>query len=234
MRERPIIFSAPMVRAILEGRKTQTRRVAKPQPSFEETRPWIAAGRWQWPPMVCAFSGFKHEAAPQELLEAMATLSPFGAVGDRLWVRECFSYREHDLQAFSDLEPLIWYWADGAITGQWDFTKPKPSIHMPRWASRITLEITDVRVERVQEITHRDALAEGVEYDVSKEDGAPVPRFAALWQTLNGPRGYGWGSNPWVWVLSFRVVDAVLPDAQGERPTQSGSARSDGGEPYDK
>jgi len=137
----------------------------------------------------------------------------------RLWVRERFSYREHNPDIIDDLDPMVWYWADGAINGPWNFTKPKPSIHMPRWASRITLELTDVRVERVQEITNENCEAEGL-WHASPEyrseccvwrDSAEVlsqlPRrfFGKWWDSLNAKRGFGWDANPWVWVLTFAV-----------------------------
>ena len=159
MKERPIIFSAPMVRAILDGRKTQTRRVVKPQPvggdRIERDGSGWVVGRMRdsenaWRPLPC----------------------PFGQPGDGLWVRETWS----GLHVFRNTAPLerksfvgdgypymredVWYWADGEPEyGDWE--RPRPSIHMPRWASRLTLEITGVRVERLQEISEADAEAEG-------------------------------------------------------------------------
>lgn len=177
VKERPIIFYGPMVRAILEGRKTQTRRITR----FSSSGRIELHGR-QW-----------HISDPNAIRAC-----PYGQPGDRLWVRETWcrtaagytQYRADDKRE----QPY------------WTLLKWKPSIHMPRLASRITLEITDVRVERLQDITHRDALSEGVEYDVSKQDGSPLSRFENLWNSINAKRGYSWESNPFVWVLSFNVV----------------------------
>jgi hypothetical protein len=153
MKERPILFSGPMVRAVLSGAKTQTRRVHQP--------PW---------------------AAPDSLEEALLQCR-HGQPGDLLWVRETFA-----------ADRTSWYYrADGEIPGlTWT-----PSIFMPRAASRLTLRLTEVRVERVQDISQADAVAEGTQGKAS---------FALLWDALNAKRGYGWASNPWVWVLSFEVV----------------------------
>lgn len=194
MKERPILFSGPMVRAILDGRKTQTRRVNR-----------------------------------------------FGVPGDRLWVRE----------TWADVEPLpsrtpaydgarfavrpdgssseLWYRADGemGVTSLLfdDGPRWRPSIHMPRWASRITLEIVDVRVERLHDITEEDARAEGVDWaspqpfgekwdDDDREDPREVgygsgsfalDNFRRLWSSINGSES--WAANPWVWRVEFRRVD---------------------------
>ncbi len=166
MTERPILFSADMVRAILDGNKTQTRRIAKARQAGEHVRHTLIDCRCQ-----------------------------YGVVGDRLWVREAFSYAHG--QGLDDHGP-IWYWADGnPEDGDW--TKPKPSIHMPRWASRITLEITEVRLEQLQAISEEDALAEGV---------GPGPRhrdpFGLLWEHIHGPGS--WYANPFVWVVSFQRI----------------------------
>lgn len=162
MNEHPIIFSGPMVKAIIEGRKTQTRRVC---------------GEPKW------IGGLKH-----------GSLSiwpcPYGQPGDRLWVKE--SYLPGGNISYRADSP-----GDGTVKMSW-----KSGRFMPRWASRITLEITEVRVQRLQEITNRDAVAEGVEYDLSKPDGAPLSRFNKLWDSINGKK-HPWKSNPWVWVISF-------------------------------
>ena len=145
MTEKPIIFSAPMVRALLDGRKTQTRRILKPQ-IVCHTGP-VPAFTWG------KFSGLY----PDDWFgygNAIDGALPY-AVGDRLWVREAFSYDRLDVDKDGTLPP--WYWADGnPSSGDW--TKPKPSIHMPRWASRITFEVTEVRVQRLQEISEEDTI----------------------------------------------------------------------------
>jgi len=198
MADRPILFSAPMVRALLAGTKTQTRRAVKPQP-------WILAGE-----LLC----WKDDAlTPEE----MAQRCPHGQPGDRLWVRETWT-----THAFLDDTPprdlttrSLHYQADGVIkTG-----KLRPSIHMPRWASRITLEVTGVRVERLQGISEADAQAEGLHYHDGRGIGHSGWReghgvgfvydtareaYADLWRSINGPGS--WKANPWVWCVSFKRV----------------------------
>lgn len=187
-----------MVRAVLDGTKTMTRRVIKrPLPhDFDE---WSEVAR----------------------REAVYWKCPYGQPGDRLWVRECFSYL-HDYDAhhtFKDPSDPIHHWADGN-PDYGDWTKPKPSIHMPRWASRIDLEVTGVRVERVQDISNEDAQAEGCrEYGYDHDDwlyhqsgyivmaGTPREEFQELWDSINAKRGYGWESNPWVWAVDFKIID---------------------------
>ena len=179
MNERPILFSAPMIRAILSGAKTQTRRTVHPM----------------------------HMSITGELLRY-----PYGEPGDRLWARETWA---HDADSLEMLRALVddimptrdygpYYRATGAYEGsglRW-----RPSIHMPRWASRITLEVTDVRVERLQSISEEDALAEGV--DPLEWSGGPAnadarAAFRELWESINGKRA-PWATNPWVWAISFR------------------------------
>ena len=182
MKERPILFSAPMVRAILSGSKSQTRRIVK-------------ARDLEW---MDVHQGLRE---PDN-----AERCPHGQPGDRLWVRETW----HD--ASSSLHSCALYRADG-IDLHWD--KWTPSIHMPRWASRITLEITSVRVERLQEISIEDAKAEGawgpddsIVQKVTDYFGTDIfsanPRkaFQMLWESINGPDS--WAANPWVWVIEFR------------------------------
>lgn len=221
MRERPILFSAPMVRALLDGRKTQTRRVVKglPERSLEFDRQWHAnvmrpgsvLSHWSW------WDGPPHGQSIYHTADC-----PYGVPGERLWVREAFS-GPWDMRV---LPPAQWgafcpihYWADGDPT-EGDWTRPKPSIHMPRWASRLTLEITDVRVERLQAISDRgqpnDCIAEGVfAGDFIDKGGDWLERgfssiercrFHDLWAAINGPES--WADNPWVWAVSFRVLEA--------------------------
>ena len=220
MKERPILFNAPMIRALLEGRKTQTRRIAK----VHETSPGYIS------PDMCFVP-----RTPQEHV----SYCPYGVPGDRLWVRETFALENNEgsdgcdeFAAPRDGRPVRHHAAINEYDSDYDLYPRyratedaylacehekcneacgpcqhpwRPSIFMPRWASRITLEITDVRVERVQEISHNDALAEGVEYDTSKPDGAPVPRFHALWDSING-KNHPFAANDLVWALTFRVL----------------------------
>ena len=210
-KERPILFSAPMVRALLDGSKTQTRRVVKPQPVYDGR----FAGGWK-------LKGKKgHEAATCSSL--IAEVCPYGQPGDRLWVREAWrTYRGNDATPPRDLTTAhrIWYEADdrcNAAAG-----KLRPSMFMPRWASRITLEVTGVRVERLQDISEADSVAEGIE---RQEDGlgwkrGPIssdhpntatrtafPRLAyqSLWEQINGPDS--WEATPWVWAIEFKRID---------------------------
>lgn len=200
MKERPILFSAPMVRAVLEGRKTMTRRVAKR----------LLLG------------------LPQAEMNAQC---PYGQPGDRLWVRETWA---HNDGWYDDTDAVAWKnwhgerngrqcatWVDYRATYQQDKDGCdrdwpwRPSIHMPRWASRITLEVTGVRVERLCEITEADARAEGVEcFDDTKTFRSywndfcvclsAKDSFQTLWAEINGPDS--WDANPWVWVVEFRRV----------------------------
>lgn len=228
-KERPILFSGPMVQAILDGRKTQTRRIVKPQPVL------VNGGRtWDWPKPspykphrergISAASWANGLKDPAGLLNH---LCPFGAPGERLWVRERFSgpWCFEAASGRAAIPPAkwartsdIWYWADGnPPSGDW--TKPRPSIHMPRHASRLTLEIVSVRVERLQEISEEDARAEGIidggctNCGESEPCGCPDPSpdardaFVRLWDSLNGKRdGCSWADNPWVWVIEFKRV----------------------------
>lgn len=220
-KERPILFSAPMVRAILEGRKTQTRRVVKPQPKF------IHAQDGYGPLLQIVGKGVWFNNDPNNTC-------PYGQVGHGLWVREswgvqhCFDWipPSEIPKAAQELhrEIHIHYTASEDLGG----LIQRPSIHMPRWASRITLEIVNVRVERLEEIGEDDAIAEGIapnwcgnidEWDAKKhgwknylknEDGTecmyPTSSFRSLWDSINAPRGHGWATNPWVWAISFKVV----------------------------
>jgi hypothetical protein len=195
MKERPILFSGDMVQAILDGRKTQTRRVIKPQPEIITTHDYSIKllqikGKGPW------FEGDPNRTCP------------YGVVGDRLWVREmwCTEHRLDDIKPSKIGEAAtvpIWYRATddlnsvSLIPGKW-----RPSIFMPRWASRILLEITDVRVERLQKISEADAVAEGAGYWGCDT----VEVFRDLWDSINAKRGYSWSSNPWCWCISFKKI----------------------------
>ena len=196
MRERPILFSAPMVRAILAGAKTQTRRPVKPRKDR-------AIG--------CELACY--ELADE--FNAGDYMNAPWAPGDRLWVRETFCDHWHMDRG------VIEYRADGELDSDmfdagctW-----RPSIHMPRWASRITLEVTGVRVEQLQEISYEDAKAEGAEFWRNDGTLTELPpcsahryEFEDLWTSINGADS--WDANPWVWVVSFRRLDAK--EAKGE------------------
>ena len=206
MKERPILFSGPMVRALLDGSKTQTRRAMKPQPTEFVGGPGVTLQDGSPAPLIPLDDSV--EPYGREIA------CPYGKLGDRLWVRETW----HD--ASSSLHSCALYRADG-IDLHWD--KWAPSIHMPRWASRITLEITSVRVERLQDISEADALAEGIVecpipaddegprrigYMVGPDDGksglsvTPIQAYRDLWESINGPES--WAANPWVWAIEFR------------------------------
>lgn len=188
MKERPILFNGAMVRALLAGTKTQTRRVVKPQPRrVDGGVPFGDAPAW----------------AHAEPGSAMMRC-PYGKPGDWLWVRESWKHIEggnvYDAAGgvMDSFEPETLYRASRPnYPGQW-----KPSIHMPRWASRITLEITSVRVERLQDISEADAIAEGVYTDPASP---AYDAYAQLWDEINGPGS--WAANPWVWVLEFRRLN---------------------------
>lgn len=184
MKERPILFSAPMVRAILEGRKTQTRRVVKPPK-------WSDADE-------IFFIGNDSIAVPDDDHADYFIACPYGQPGDRLWVRETFADEAGGTRRF--LGEHIFYRADDwqPLVDRWT-----PSIHMPRWASRITLEVTAVSVERLQDISESDCCAEGCGSPITRD--LKKPQFMALWESINGPDS--WDANPWVWVVEFKVLN---------------------------
>lgn len=195
--ECPIIFSAPMVRAILDGQKMQTRRIIKPQPKLSKD-----GFRWCWK---------NHEIGTDNPIRwILLPKCPYGKPEDRLWVRESFCINNGQ-DGTSGLVYKEGYHA--RFIPKW-----KPSIHMPRWASRITLEITNVRVERVQDIYEADAFEEGIntesdEYMRLERDqnggavGSPaIQMFRGTWDFRYAKRGYGWDKNPWVWVIEFKRI----------------------------
>ncbi|HDR8930544.1 hypothetical protein [Burkholderia vietnamiensis] len=233
MKEHPILFSGSMVRAILEGRKTQTRRIVKPTGAHhifqfrgrEEARGTDEpTGEWAW----C-----RAERVISEHIRC-----PYGKPGDRLWVREAFRLTsdfdgdsptrvgERCLDAgYRAPWAPVRYEVDGAERDwRWVGTPPghevtagraRASMHMPRWASRITLEITGVRAERLQSISESDARAEGVTIEDHHMRGycagafrpPSIRAFHDLWDSLNAARGHGWDANPWVWVVEFRRIE---------------------------
>lgn len=225
MRERPILFGGPMVRAILDGRKTQTRRVVKPRHDYIVDEIPDALGVYRvWP----YFQPYVY-AEPQTI----EVPCPYGRPGDRLWVKETwglvrpYDFTDWNRKSIKDEQSPLASWdlvyrADFGLglpyrtpdreTAYW-----RPSIFMKRWASRITLEITDVRVERLHEISEADAVAEGVEraggfmttsgcWRRYTSDGpsceSPRESFRSLWESINGAGS--WAANSWVWAISFR------------------------------
>ncbi len=209
MRERPIPFSAPMVRAVLAGTKTQTRRVVKPQP-FQEDRD-ICRPSTGW--AVVDRQGAIQRWDPGHIRQSC----PYGQPGDRLWVREAWRAdrafdavppRSIPVGSPTFMEASRDSWLGGPHDGQPGALRP--GMFMPRWASRITLEVTGVRVERLQGISEADAQAEGApSADLASGRECIFPHqgthrwgFQLLWESINGPGS--WAANPWVWVVEFR------------------------------
>lgn len=187
MKEHPIIFSTPMVQAILEGRKSQTRRILKHQPITKVSK-WVREnGDVMW------YYGAEHTLN-------CTVACPYGKPGDILWVREsffdCSAFKHAPL--FSEVEGNIIYKADTDFIG---CHKWKPSIHMPRTAARIFLQIENIRVERLKYITEDGARKEGMTMAGSQHSFVRA-EFQTLWNKLNGKRA-PWKSNPWVWVIEF-------------------------------
>ena len=252
MGEHPIIFSTEMVRAILDGRKTKSRRIIMPQPFRDE-------GEKQW---VYRYSSRKKECLHYpNATEALKDLCPYGQVGDRLWVREthwlskcgqyialpagkrnCYPIPPDIIRNKEQVASKITYAGrkiklkDGKLIGGAPvrrgekeilncvamfgsehkdiYFERKSSIHMPKWAARTWLEITNIRVERVQDISLKDVISEGIK-DTNKcvynDDNVfkcnhhdTLDKFKNLWDSLNAKRGYGWQTNPWCWVIEFK------------------------------
>jgi len=207
MKERSILFSSEMVRAILDGRKTQTRRVMKFQPPSEKHKlarvvDSTASNRRK---MIDRLHWITYDDYNVTDSDENYFGYPYGQVGDRLWVRE-----RHRLEAFRSAIVRVAY-SDGAtleclptvlpvtISERW-----RSPIHMPRWASRSTLEVTGVRVERLQEIAEADALAEGMHHGLEVYP-TMLGIFQRQWEKINGKK-HPWASNPWVWVIEFRTL----------------------------
>ncbi|HCB2458494.1 hypothetical protein [Klebsiella aerogenes] len=225
MKERGMIFNGEMVRAILDGRKTQTRRIMKVQPESSKSRPgdfWFSSKKLESMVHISDFAPGNSPIADYHLF-IQEHCCPFGAVGDRIWVRETWArynidQNSHDL-AYRATTPADW-----PEEGRW-----RPSIHMPRWASRILLEITNVRIERLNAISPEDAESEGLErtnftgfgdepglpsypepdvyFDPLKKQWKEYPpeAFAGLWESIYGEGS--WKANPWVWVIEFKRVE---------------------------
>lgn len=219
MKELPILFNGEMVRAILEGRKTVTRRPVKGgQIPTEDTQ--AAEGRHRWSAIgqrdprygFCVFGATEADCA-QEL--AAFGRSPFGKTGDRLWVRETHKIATGNV---GDYQASVRYMADGEYlakvmpdpekVGPRTFDRTMPSIHMPRWASRILLEITAIRVERLHQMKTADYQAEGCHGGHGSIPGyignaTPSEHFHHVWNSTGGD----WKANPWVWVVEFRRIE---------------------------
>lgn len=204
MKERPILFNGEMVRAIVAGWKTQTRRVIAQQPGpsvdIVDCRPIYCGPDVENDPRPQAI-WTEYLGDGEHLLGLVKC--PFGAPSDRLWVRE--TWAPHDEQAMSEKDAsMVHYRADDPTDYESDMGW-KPSIHMPRWACRIVLEIVSVRVERLQDISPEDALAEGIS---SSAHGSYVYDFRQLWDSCYGKReAASWTANPWVWVVEFKRVE---------------------------
>lgn len=229
MKERGMIFNGEMVRALLDGSKTQTRRPVGE--NLKDIFDWLGGDASEDEEIfseisICSVSDidrlneetgktYKYSGMlacnaeyPEEGYEEITC--PFGQIGDRIWVRETFA------SIFKDEGPVCYRATDSSMhSGAW-----KPSIHMPRWASRITLEITDIRVERIQDISEQDAIAEGVKglekslaggtEKIDPDSGLEFamimdPKFCyqLLWNSIYG----NWNENPWVWVIEFKRID---------------------------
>lgn len=224
-RERPILFSAPMVRALLAGTKTQTRRILKPQPNGDVIHyGWQAEGGAFW-----TDQNFESRRIPIW-------------TGDRLWVREAWAcHWSTDDQKPSDIDPRLWsvrYFADdhicpaqadGSVARLDQFKRKRPSMFMPRWASRLTLTVSDVRVQRLQEISREDAASEGLtqlpatkRWVVAKGDQYfgmahrdPRVVYEILWEQINGAGS--WAANPWVAAYTFTVERRNIDEGLGQR-----------------
>lgn len=210
MKERGMIFNGEMVRAILDGRKTQTRRIMQDQPVLNGNFYEVFGAAWS--------KGMT--SIPAVPGHSLSTRCPFGVVSDRIWVRETFQgpLFDYDLMdsyckdstPFEKPEFCVYkadevpapefYDADNELHCRW-----RPSIHMPRWASRITLEITSIRVERLRSMSQEDARAEGVIAASGPMEAGLA--FRELWDSIYGPES--WQANPWVWVIEFKRVEEV-------------------------
>lgn len=209
---RPIPFSPPMVRATIDGKKSQTRRIVKPQPiaGTDALRDIPGENRW-W----AAYAGKDPTGVTYRPLgsdQQHDWRCPYGMRGDLLWVREPWRASSiHDRLKPSEIPvgDSVAYYADGELylTGRYRHAR-----FMPRWASRITLRITDVRVELLQEISAEDCIAEGLSTTFREHDAVADLRrqYRELWVSINGPDS--WAANPWVWVIAFAVIKANVDE----------------------
>ena len=220
MTEHPIIFTGPMVRAILDGSKTQTRRVIKPQPACGLAGAYFDkyddGPQWNWWTLDSRVVNSAH-----------IHRCPYGKPGDTVWVKETWQVYGYSTWTCR-LEPFVGYKADDSTRNRVCFQKGptvpgnedlpiverfpavthkwRSSRYMPRWVCRLLLRVKSVRVERVQDIGNVDALREGCNIDWRPAPHDPISQFAALWNTINAKRGYGWDKNPHVWVVEFERI----------------------------
>ena len=218
MTEKPILFNTEMVRAILDGRKTQTRRLVKPQPVYDD-------GLWELGGAGWSDSHVTIHPVPGHSLWERQPVQP----GDVLWVRETWQYIPE-----SDVDGFYVYAADREDPAEW---KWRPSIHMPRKAARLFLQVMGVRIERLRDITAKDAFNEGTgklflediaygdkdyECDLDDEYGMAREQFAWLWESTlkkDNLERYGWWANPWVWVIEFERFDGKPAGLWADRNT---------------
>lgn len=202
MRERPILFSSEMVRAILEGRKTQTRRVVHGVDGSDKFLAFGIYGKALFTDNILNIVSGK----PHDFL----VKCPYGLPGDRLWVRETWAGDDWHGYAYKATDPDVLPFGEEVTFDKW-----RPSIYMPREASRTTLEIVSVRVERLQQIDNHESWREGIpEFGKWIEnEGEARDEFARLWNSINAERGYGWDTNPWVWVIEFKQINQGVQDA---------------------
>ena len=191
---KPIIFSTEMVKAILSGRKTQTRRVIRPQPvSLDSLYPNDSSHVEFW-----------------EIVDSPSLWCPYGRPGDILWVRESFciglpnTWQTLNKKLNPDDPDEAAYFKAG-----WDRSHPywRPSIHMPRWASRIKLKILRIILEKLQDISREDCYKEGIENQILTPAHSPIEKkiYSEIWDSINKKRGFGWDKNSWVWVITFQL-----------------------------
>lgn len=214
MKDRPILFSAPMVRSLLNGTKTQTRRVVKwrdPAPGLNLSFSGLAATR------IEGSNGFVLESRTRASWEFRSSVTPcpYGVPGDQLWVREAFAKVDGQTRPWIETDYRATYEHGCRLADHLGIKKRwTPSIHMPRAASRITLEITGVRVERLQAISDEDCVHEGcgatlaaIGVPTTSTPAETIPRamFRELWQSINGAES--WDANPWVWVVEFQRAE---------------------------
>ena len=217
MKERPILFSGPMVRAILDGRKTQTRRVLSIDHcqlaiGTHFNRDAESIGEWKLNPKCDTPEGHRHHGYLRAFpgVRVASARCPYGVPGDRLWVREGLKWGDETWQYAADGSDVMYSVATETAAKVWSFHKEGttcPSIHMPRWASRLTLEVVSVRVERLNEISIDDAMAEGCPDDCGGHADCG-DWFESLWDSINAAK-HPWSSNPWVWVVEFKKLDGA-------------------------
>ena len=220
MKEYPILMNDEMARATLELRKTQTRRVIKPQPPDNADRGvlcWPTGGEGMPKSWVDKFGYMYQVPSVCDHKEIKFIPSPYGAPGDRLWVRETHAFVADGMFAlragtvFRSDNGIEWIEGDAPqLNGKtvYNYDKPdnwkwRPSIHMPRWACRTICEVTNVRVERIQDISDEDAIAEGVGFWGCDT----IEVFQDLWDSLYAKRGHPWDNNDLVWVYEFKVLE---------------------------